>query len=130
MRKRRIGLVLLWLLATAIVVIILDHVFGPVIPSWRVERAISRFQAAPSQANAAALAHLLETHTGNEEQIRRALSLLLQPHIVTRKTYHVGQGVWVSVEQPFAPDSENFLWQSKDIFVGEHIAGHGQGPTA
>jgi hypothetical protein len=116
-KKKRIRRMFLWLLATIVVLFALEKVVGPVIPSWRVERAIARFQTAPSQVHAARLVRLLEAHAATERQGKRALSLLLRPDIVMRETYPIGQIVMVHLEQPFAPDSDLILWQEETISI-------------
>lgn len=67
---------------------------------WRVERAMARFRAAPSPPHAAKLTRLLAEHAVTPEQGECILRLLLQPKIVTRAAYAVGQPVCISVERP------------------------------
>jgi hypothetical protein len=68
---------------------------------WRVERAIDRFRAAPSSPRAARLTQWLAEGSATREQGERILILLLQPKIVTRAAYPVGQSVGISVERLF-----------------------------
>lgn len=67
---------------------------------WRVDRAMARFRAAPSSQHAARLTQLLAEGSVRRGQGERILTLLLQPKIVTRTAYAVGQPVGISVERP------------------------------
>lgn len=116
-KKTRIRRMFQWLLAALIVLIVLGYVVGPAIRSRQVKRAIASFEAAPSQACAARLTHLLETHAATEEQGKHILSLLLRPEIIMRENYPVNQITMVDVEQPFAPDSDLIQWQEETISI-------------
>jgi len=72
------------------------------IHDWRVERTIAGFRAAPGPACVVRLTQWLAEGAVTPEQGARILTLLLQPMIVTRPAYPVGQSVGISVERPFA----------------------------
>jgi hypothetical protein len=72
--------------------------------TWRVERTIGRFRAAPSQAGAGELLRLLLDRTATREQGARILPLLLRPEVTTRSSYPAGQPAKVSIELPFRID--------------------------
>ena len=117
MQKKRIRPVLLWLLAVTIGTIVLWLVIAPAVRNWRVEHAISRFEARPSQARADVLVNLLKAHAASDDQGKRALVLLLRPNVVTRKSYPAGQIAMVSLEQPFVLRFGKIFWQERAISI-------------
>lgn len=119
MRKKRIRPVLLWLLAVTVGTSVLWLVVAPAVRSWRVERAISRFEARPSQARANVLVDLLKTHAASDDQGKRALALLLRPNVVTRESYPTGQIAMVSLEQPFVLEFGKVFWQERAISIND-----------
>ncbi len=121
-RKKRIRPAFLGALA-AVGAVTLWHVLIPVVRSWRVEHAISRFEKRPSQAHADALVRLLEVHTPSDEQGSRALALLLRPTLMMRETYAVGQPVMVSTERPFTLNLHGVLWQEETISINDRQGG-------
>jgi hypothetical protein len=118
-RKKRIRPVLLWLLAVTVGTSVLWLVVAPAVRSWRVERAISRFEARPSQARANVLVDLLKTHAASDDQGKRALALLLRPNVVTRESYPTGQIAMVSLEQPFVLEFGKVFWQERAISIND-----------
>ncbi|MBP7052998.1 MAG: hypothetical protein KBE65_18490 [Phycisphaerae bacterium] len=119
MRKKRIRPVLLWLLAVTIGTSVLWLVVAPAVRNWRVERAISRFEAKPSQARANVLVDLLKTHAASDNQGKRALALLLRPNVVTRESYPTGQIAMVSLEQRFVLEFGKVFWQERVISIND-----------
>lgn len=69
---------------------------------WRIEHAISRFVAEPSQAGADTLARLIDNGAPTATQGERILELLLTPTITTRGAYPLGRPAGVALELPFA----------------------------
>jgi hypothetical protein len=119
MRKKRIRPALLWLLGAVIGTIVLYLVITPAIQNWRVERAISRFEAKPSRALADVLVDLLKAHAASDDQGKMALALLLRPNAVTRESYPTGRIVMVSLEQPFALNFGKVFWQERTISIND-----------
>jgi hypothetical protein len=120
MRRRRVRPTLFWILVGVGIVVGLQCLWlmvGPRIRHWQVERAIARFEAKPSQACADELVGLICSHAADAEQGRPALHLLLQPNIVARKTYAVGQPVGINLERAFHPAFRNVLWLDGTISV-------------
>ncbi len=113
MRRRLVRPTLFWILIAVVVAVGLQlawSIAGPRIRGRQVEKAMARFEAKPSQARADELVGLICNHAADLEQGRRALRLLLQPNIVTRKTYAVGQPVGINLERAFDLGFRNILW--------------------
>jgi hypothetical protein len=68
----------------------------------RVERAIGRFEAGPSQARADVLVGLLDDNIPTVKQGERMLELLLTPKVTTRASYPLGRCPRIALELPFA----------------------------
>jgi len=120
MRRRLVRPTLFWILIAVVVAVGLQLVWstvGPRIRSRQVEKAIARFEAKPSQTRADELVGLICNHAADAEQGRRALRLLLQPNIVARKTYAVGQPVGINLERAFDLGFRNILWFDGTISV-------------
>jgi hypothetical protein len=82
---------------------------------WHIDRAINRFQAAPSSQRATKLTQLLSEGAATPEQGERILTLLLRPKIVTRSAYAIGRPVAIRVERPFpiSVAASNFTFQEE-----------------
>lgn len=120
MRRKRVHPIRWWILVGVGVAVGLQClwlVVGPRIQHWQVERAMARFEANPSQARADELVGLICDHGADAEQGRRALRLLLQPQIVVRKMYAVGQPVGIRLERPFDLGFRDVLWLDGTISV-------------
>jgi hypothetical protein len=68
---------------------------------WRVERAIARFAASPSQSAADELALLLGTGIPTDRQGERILKLVLNPTVTTRRAYPADRAPTINIECPF-----------------------------
>jgi len=104
MRRRRVRPILWWVLVAVGMATGLQCfwlVVGPRVQSWRMEKALARFQASPSQARADEVVELLGIHAADAEQGRRVLRLLLQPNVAMRRTYAVGEPVGLNLERAF-----------------------------
>jgi hypothetical protein len=103
MRNRQVGR---WLRrfagrsAPALAVLLACGLMVLKVHDWPVDRAMARFRAAPSAQHAARLTQLLAEGSVRRGQGERILRLLLQPKIVTRAAYAVGQPVGISVARP------------------------------
>jgi len=104
MVRKRIVAVAFWILAatgTLMVLSVLCLAIDSRVRSWRVERAIRRFETAPSLVRADRLMEQLDHGIPTPQQGERILRLLLQPGITTRTAYPVGQPAGISAELPF-----------------------------
>ncbi len=129
MRRRLVRSTLFWILVgigTITGLQCLWLIVGPPIRHWQVEKAIARFEAKPSQARADELVGLICNHAADAEQGRRALRLLLQPNIVARKTYAVGQPVGINLERAFDLGFRSVLWLDGTISVDGALVLRGQ----
>jgi hypothetical protein len=82
--------------------------------NWRVDRAIDRFQAAPSQKRANELIKLIAGRAVTRGQGQRILALLLRPQVITRAAYPAGQPAKVSITRRWdieIPQGEVLLQQ-------------------
>lgn len=95
---------------------------------WRVERAIGRFEAEPSQASADVLAELIDEHVPTVNQGERILELLLEPRVTKRKAYPRGSVPVIALELPFAVPFQNVSIAMEEQFLCDGAsARHGQG---
>ena len=120
MRRRLIRPTLSWILIGVGIAVGLQCLWlmvGPRIRHWQVEKATARFEAKPSQARADELVGLICNHAADAEQGRRALHLLLQPNVVVRKAYAVGQPVGINLERAFDLGFRSVLWLDGTISV-------------
>ena len=102
------GLCWLWLRRVLVGVVCVAAAVGAVwglyagFRYWRVERAIGRFEAGPSQARADVLVAVIDSSAPTAKQGERALRLLLTPTVITRQSYPLGSCPVISVELPLA----------------------------
>jgi hypothetical protein len=73
----------------------------------RVEWAIGRLEAGPSQARADVLVGLLEDNIPTVKQGERMLELLLTPQVTTRASYPLGRCPMIALGPPFALRFQN-----------------------
>ena len=73
----------------------------------RVEWAIGRFEARPSQGRADVLVRLLEDNIATVKQGERMLELLLRPKVTTRASYPLGRCPMIALEPTFALRFQN-----------------------
>ncbi len=129
MRDRQVGRWLFRLIfggALALAVLLACSLIVLKVHDWRVERAMARFQAAPSAQHAARLTRLLTVRAVTPEQGARILTLLLWPKVVTRTAYPVGQSVGVSVERPFSLSVAGYRIEFQEqIWGGERLMNTG-----
>jgi hypothetical protein len=92
---------------------------GPYVHRIQVERAIRRFEARPSQAQAQSLADLLRNHKANEAQGARILALLYRPNVVLREAYSTGRPVTLVADSPFQLRFHRALWQQAEVSVND-----------
>lgn len=91
----------------------------PKMRDWHVEHAIRRYRAAPSAPRATMLTQWLAEGAVTPEQGGRVLTVLLEPKVVTRAAYAIGQPVGFSVERPFPLRIPGCRIELKDEVWGE-----------
>jgi len=104
MRRRWIRRVLWGSLIVAPLLVVAALVmppFGREAQRRRVEAAIARFEAGPSQRGADKLAQLLARNTATKEQGERILKVLLYPAVVTRSAYPFDIDPTFTLARPF-----------------------------
>ena len=122
MGNRQVGRWLVWLgigSALALAVLLACGLAVPKMRHWRVQRAIDRYRAAPSGPRAARLTQWLAEGAVTSEQGERILTVLLEPKVVTRTAYAIGQPVGFSVERPFPLRIPGCRIELKDEVWGE-----------
>ena len=85
----------------------LGRLAGPSLRHWQTERAIARFERAPSQTGADTLVRLIDEKVPTAEQGARILELLLQPRIVTQPSHPLGSSPTFELDRPFAVPFRN-----------------------
>jgi hypothetical protein len=116
-RKRPILLKVLLVVAALIGLQCLWLLLSPHVRAWQVERAIGRFEAAPSQARAEILVDALQTHSATAEQGGRILGLLCYPRLVMRESYPVGRPVAVALEPTFEVGFHQTVWELVNVSI-------------